>query len=123
MIISATKAGEAAEILGVGLDTLTTDALGKAYRSKAKECHPDHHGSTKLQLWARISWAQECLERWLKQHPVQDTETVFEKGDCRACEGTGRVKVRSGNYRAALTMACIVCKGIGTVIPEEDDHD
>lgn len=126
MIISVAKANEAADALGVGLDTLTPDVLSKAYRSKAKECHPDHHGNSKLATWAKVDWAKGCLTLWLEQHPVQDLvngEEVLVPGDCRACGGTGRVKIVGRRFGAPLTMACVLCKGLGTIIQDEDDHD
>lgn len=126
MFISIGKATEAAEVLGVELPSLTAEVLKKAYRDKAKECHPDHHGNGKLPMWARVSWAQECLKRWLKQtppQPQQQTLDVALTGDCRACSGTGRVHVGSGRFGKPLTMQCVICRGLGTVEPEEDDHD
>lgn len=110
MIISAAKAVEAAGVLGIELAGLTPDALGKAYRNKTKECHPDRHGTTRLDLWARVSWAKECLERWLEQHPPEEQPDVAI-GDCRACGGTGRVKFGNGFVKAI--MWCIMCDGTG----------
>jgi DnaJ-class molecular chaperone len=126
MIISAAKAHEAAEVLGVELTGLTPRALGQAYRSKAKDCHPDHHGSTQLGLWARVSWAKECLERWVAAHPKDPPveAAVALRGGCRACDGTGRVTVpQAKRFGPPLTMSCVICRGLGTVIPDEDDHD
>lgn len=112
MIVSSAKAYEAAEVLGVELKTLTPDALRTAYRAKTKECHPDHHGTTKLQMWARVSWAKECLTHWLKHNPTPQKSEV-PIGDCRACGGTGRVKVGGGGFGAPLTMWCVMCEGTG----------
>lgn len=126
MIVSAAKASEAADVLGVELTGLTPDALGKAYKLKAKECHPDHHGSDKLQQWARVSWANDCLKFWIKKHPpvVSEEQEIVLTGDCRACKGTGRVEIkRTVGFNKPMTMACIICRGSGSVEPEEHDHD
>src|SRR4051812_292769 len=125
MIVSVAKASEAADVLGVELDNLTPTTLRRAYRTKTKDCHPDHHGSGQLQLWARVSWAKECLTYWLEHHPPEEAfEEPQGAGDCRACKGPGRVVVRQTNrFGPPLTMACIICRGLGTVIPEENDHD
>ena len=126
MIISAAKATEAAAVLEVSLEGLTSSAVTRAYRAKAKDCHPDHHGTSKLQTWARVSWAREALEHWLKKHPPeQEQYNLAKAGDCRACEGSGRVRVvrQRGSFGKPLTMACVVCKGVGTVIVEENDSE
>lgn len=125
MIVSVAKASEAAEVLGVKLDGLTPNTLAKAYRAKTKECHPDYHGTEKLRMWSQISWANECLKRWIAAHPKQCEATeLIKKGDCRACAGSGRVSVaRPSGFHKAMTMACIICNGLGTIIPEENDHD
>jgi DnaJ-class molecular chaperone len=124
MIISRTKAQEAAEALGVSLDGLTSDAISKAYRAHAKLCHPDHHGHKNLQQWARVSWAKDCLTMWLERNPTPTEESQDQVlGDCRACSGTGRVAVAQRGFGRPLTVVCVVCKGLGTVILEENDGD
>lgn len=122
MIISPAKASEAADILDVTLATLTPEKLTSAYRDRAKECHPDHHGNNELEKWARVSWAKECLAHWLQQKPASDSLPTSESS-CRACGGSGRVKLAQRQFGPPLTMACLVCKGLGVVEPEEDDHD
>lgn len=123
MIISVSKATEAAEVLDVKLENLTSKDVKRAYRDKAKECHPDHHGQKQLALWARVSWAKECLIFWLAQNPPREQDVTLAEDACRACGGVGRVKVAGRRFGAPLTMACVLCKGMGTIIPEEDDHD
>lgn len=124
MIISAAKASEAADVLEVELNSLTSSALGKAYRQKAKECHPDHHGPDKLSTWARVDWANSALKNWLEQHPdPHPSQEITNTGDCRACGGTGRIKVSPKGFGTGLTMQCMMCKGLGTVIPEENDSE
>lgn len=123
MIVSAAKAQEAAEVLEVELNGLTSTILSKAYKGKAKECHPDHHQSDKLQQWARVSWAKDCLTNWLARNPTPTHEPEVLAGDCRACAGSGRVNARRAGFGTPLTMSCVVCKGLGTVIPEENDGD
>lgn len=123
MIVSAAKAREAADVLEVELNSLTSSALSKAYKKKAKECHPDHHKSERLSMWARVSWAKDCLTMWLERNPMPVAEPEVKQGDCRACGGTGRVNARRAGFGTPLTMSCVVCKGLGTVIPEENDGD
>jgi DnaJ-class molecular chaperone len=120
VIVSAAKASEAAGVLEVELSGLTSSMVRRAYRQKAKDCHPDHHGTSKLQEWSRVSWAKEVLMCWVEKHPSeQPVYEVAQRGDCRACEGTGRVKVVQRGFGKPLTMACVICKGLGTVILEE----
>jgi hypothetical protein len=149
MIVSPAKAAEAASVLGVELDTLTEDEVKKSYRDKAKDCHPDYHGNTQLQLWARISWAKDChpdyhgntqlqlwariswakdcLSHWLASRPQQQPEVEElargELGNCRACGGDGRVKVVSSGFGKPLTMMCVMCRGSGFIEPEENDGE
>lgn len=123
MIISPAKAAEAASVLGLDLKTLSAKELKKAYRRKAKECHPDYHGNTYIETWSRVSWANECLAHWLVHHVPQTVEEPVGEGSCRACKGTGRVIVAKRGFGAPLTMSCVICKGLGTVIQDEDDHD
>jgi DnaJ-class molecular chaperone len=124
MIISAVKAQQAADVLGVGLPGLTPDAVRVAYRSKAKECHPDHH-QDKVQQWAEVSWAKEALEHWLRHHPAEEEQSaeLAKVGDCRACGGTGRVKVGKGSFGQPLTMHCVMCNGLGSLVEKEKPGD
>lgn len=124
MIISPAKAAEAASILCVELETLTQDELTRVYRDKAKGCHPDQNGSDKLELWSRVSWAKECLAHWLQQRPPATLDDRVALGPtCQKCNGSGRVKVVGRRFGTPLTMMCTVCRGVGTLEPEEDDHD
>ncbi len=118
MIISAAKAAEAASVLEVELNSLTSSALTSAYRNKTKECHPDHHGNAKLDQWARVSWARECLKKWLAMQPA--AENPFVENGCRACNGSGRVAVtRTSGFAAPLSMVCVLCKGTGELNADE----
>lgn len=124
MIVSLVKAREAADVFGAELEGLTEEMVGKFYRRMAKDCHPDVHGNARLADWSRISWAKEALTIWLKNNPVMEEKTVTLKGTCRACNGTGRVKVNSGrSFGSGLTMQCVICDGEGTVTPKEIDSD
>lgn len=114
MIITAAKATEAAKVLGVELDTLNPDTLSKAYRTLSREHHPDAaRDQYEPETWARISWAKEVLVRWLERLPPPETE--FEKGDCRACAGTGRVPVKKVGFGKPMTLQCVMCNGSGDV--------
>lgn len=127
MIISAAKSAEAATVLGVELESLTPDKLSKAYRAKAKDCHPDKHGAEKLNDWARISWANDCLRHWLKSRPpiIEPSESsAIIRGDaCLTCGGTGRVNVRKRGFGTPLPMQCVMCRGSGELSVEENDSD
>lgn len=121
MIISPAKAADAASVLGVSLEDLSADKLSTAYRSLAKEGHPDAQGDR--ELWARISWAKECLTHWLAKQPKPEDQA--QSGvKCRICGGSGRVQAgRANRFGMVLTMQCTSCRGLGEVFPEEDDHD
>lgn len=129
MIISMAKAMEAAEILEVELSHLTMEELGPAYRAKAKECHPDKHGTLQLQLWSRVSWAYETLKLWLKDRPADPPlhsdygPATWDKtpGSCRACSGTGRIPINKSGFGKPLTMQCVMCRGNGS--HEERDNN
>jgi DnaJ-class molecular chaperone len=126
VIISPAKALQAAAILGVELAALTADELGRAYREKAKGCHPDKLGPDvpASPEWADISWAKECLGYWLHQRPAATPDDRVEQGPaCQACGGTGRRKVVGRRFGAPLTIMCDTCRGHGTLEPVEDDHD
>lgn len=126
MIISPVKALQAATILGVELGTLTQDELTRAFREKAKCCHPDKLGpdTPASPEWAEISWAKECLAHWLQHRPAAPPDDRVALGpQCHKCNGSGRVKVVGRRFGAPLTMMCTVCRGAGTLEPVEDDHD
>ncbi len=125
MIITIAKAREAADVLALDLLGLTTDKVKSAYRTHAKACHPDHHGARELQRWSRVSWAYEVLKHWAAQNPIEENipDEGLSEGNCRACAGTGRVAVRRGGFTKPLTMMCVMCRGMGELIPEENDGD
>lgn len=120
MIITAAKVKEAEEVLGVDSKELTPKGLDRAYRIKAKTCHPDHHGTSKLETWAKVSWAKECLARWLQTRPVQEEATSIAINACRTCKGEGRVPVKRAGFGEPLSMICIVCKGEGELLTSEN---
>ena len=125
MLIGIAKGQEAAAVLSLTLLGLDEAALKAAYRTKAKACHPDHHGADKLNEWSRVSWAYEVLKHWIQQHPPEDSkpDEQLAEGDCRACAGTGRVDVRKTSFGSPLKMQCVMCRGLGTLIQEENDSD
>ena len=121
MIINAAKATEAAGILGVELETLNPDGLSRAYRTKARDHHPDSAEHYDAEAWARVSWAKEVLVRWLEQRLAHEPKPVTERahdavGDCRSCAGTGRVVVSKpkGFGAKPVTMMCVMCNGSGS---------
>lgn len=117
MIINAAKATEAAGILGVEIKTLDPEVLSKAYRSKARDHHPDSADEYNPKAWARVSWAKEVLVRWLEQRPAIEEEVKTIPGDCRACGGTGRVAIArpKGFGAKPSTMMCVMCNGNGSL--------
>ena len=120
MIISPIKAQQALEIFGLAREELTEEAMKRVYRAKAKECHPDKHGTDRLQEWSRLDWAKTILTELLKQSPPPAAEPVASPvtvGDCRACGGSGRVPINKG-FRP-MTMQCVMCEGQGTIVPKE----
>ena len=124
MIVSAAKAAEAAGVLEVELDGLTSSAITSAYRAKARDCHPDHHGNAKLEEWSRVSWAKEVLGYWLAKRPQPVSEAVdLTDPPCAACGGVGRLPIVSRGFGKPLTVQCATCKGLGTITVEENDID
>ena len=116
MIISAAKAAEAAKELGVELETLSPDSLSKAYRTASAKHHPDAARDLfNAEKWARVSWAKEVLVRWLERQPPLEREAVENKGDCRACGGTGRVPVKRTGFGKPMTLHCVMCNGSGAL--------
>lgn len=123
-MITTAKAAQAASILDVSLEGLTSDMLGSAYRVKAKACHPDHHGQSCMEQWSRVSWANECLKLWLARPQTYTAPPTLPKGpDCLRCGGTGRIAMKRRGFGAPTTMACVNCRGVGSVEPEENDID
>lgn len=110
MIINAAKAAEAASILGVELNGLTPKSMNDAYRAKSKLCHPDTHDDP--EQWARVSWAKECLLRWLENVPATEEPTIGA-GNCRACSGKGRIPIPGKGFGKPMTMQCVMCGGSG----------
>lgn len=124
MIVSSAKAAEAAGVLDIDLATLDSAALNAAYRAKARDCHPDHHGNEKLEQWSRVSWAKEVLGYWLAKRPEPVSEAqVVDGPPCVVCGGAGRLPIVRRGFGKPLTVQCATCKGLGTVIPEENDID
>lgn len=118
MIINTAKATEAAKILDVELDALTLDGLTKAYRTKARDHHPDSADKYDAEAWARTSWAKEVLVRWIEQGFAKTavaSGSVENLGSCRSCGGTGRVAVTKprGFGQRPVTMMCVMCNGSG----------
>lgn len=114
MFINAAKATEAASILEIKLEDLTEETIKAAYRTKARAAHPDAGGSA--EQWARVSWAEAALKRWLTARPMALGKVEHMRpGNCRACAGTGRV--RSGQ----LKMFCVLCDGTGNTKARDND--
>lgn len=121
MIISAAKASQAAEILGLSLQGLSPEMLSRAYRTKSKDCHPDSNHDP--EMWAKVSWAKECLLHWLESRERLATDTSTEvEGSCRACGGGGRIKLTSSGFGNGLTKMCLMCNGSGIVQPGTGYH-
>lgn len=112
MIINAAKAQDAANVLGVELASLTPEILASHYRKAVKKCHPDSHDDP--ELWARVSWAKECLERWLQSVPASAVAVVgAAAGSCRACAGVGRIPIAGRGFGKPMTTQCVMCNGSG----------
>lgn len=126
MIVSPQKAAQALVIFDLTREELTPATLKGAYRTKAKECHPDYHGTNRLKEWSDLSWAKVILDELVKREapaPCASTE-IANTGDCRACGGSGRVDVRTASrFGKPLTMQCVMCEGMGTILPREKTGD
>lgn len=113
MLVTAAKAQQAADILGVELSTLGPEGLSNAYRTASKACHPDSNNDP--EQWARVSWAKDCLTRWLAKQPAKVDPDVTT-GNCRACGGTGRVAVSvASSFGKATSVMCVMCNGNGNL--------
>lgn len=124
MIVSSSKAAEAASILNLDLQDLTRKQVEEHFRRYAKDCHPDYHGTLELERWSRISWAKEVLGYWLAKRPQPVSEATDLTGPpCSRCRGAGRLPIVSRGFGKPLTVQCAVCKGLGTIIAEENDID
>lgn len=115
MIVNSSKAAQAATILGVELNGLTADALTRAYRTKAKDAHPDSADNYDVRVWADVSWAKEVLVRWLESCGATQMDAIQDAGDCRSCNGSGRVAVGkpTGFKAKPVTLMCVMCNGSG----------
>lgn len=120
MHVNAAKAYEAAGVLDLDVEGLTTDAITKAYRSASKGCHPDS-GSHDAVRWARISWAKELLLKWLELRLKAREPLGGAKGSCRACGGSGRIQRRQG-FGLGVPMQCVMCRGTGNVKQHDRDE-
>jgi DnaJ-class molecular chaperone len=116
MLVPVAKATQAAEALGLTLESVSAEAVSTAYRQMSKQCHPDSDKHDP-ELWARISWAKECLTHWLERLPKPEAAKAVPLGQCRACDSTGRVAVGRprGFSGKPLTMMCVMCNGTGNV--------
>lgn len=79
---------DAAKVMQVELDQLTSRGLGEAYKSRLKVCHPDHGGST--EAFIELQGAKQLLLGWLDGRAMVAGEAAALA--CPDCGGTGYVK-------------------------------
>lgn len=106
MFITAAKADDAGQVLGLAPDTCSEADITAAFRKLSATHHPDAGGSA--EAFARLSWAKEALVRWVAARPMvrQGSQTIAP-GTCRACGGVGRIR------KGSLKMFCSLCNGTG----------
>lgn len=113
MFVNGAKATEAAGILDIDLEGLTSKGLTDAYRQQAKLSHPDVEGSDTLR-WEKVAWAKQVLTRWLEMRVEAKAPAGGPRGNCRACAGLGHTQRRSG-FTLGPRMRCVLCEGSGNV--------
>lgn len=119
MTVTRAKALEAASVLRIQLDDATEAMVKTAFRSMALTAHPDQGGS--VEAYARVDWAKEVLNRWLKaQATVTDTPGLTPD-KCKPCGGRGSVVIRRGF--GTLTITCGLCRGSGDATYDHDRSD
>lgn len=109
MQVTAAKAQEACDILGLMLDALDLPAVRDAYRAAAKQHHPDTGGS--VDAFHKARWAYEVLQKWLDIQAKPEERRI---GDCRACGGQGFTQPRSrSGFGMGPRIMCVLCGGTG----------
>lgn len=111
MIVNRAHAEEASKELLVHalfLQGITAEQVNEAYRSRARETHPDAGGDAAD--FARVDRAKHILLEWLKRNPESAAPAALG-GQCPRCEGNGYVNIQRG-FRA-MRMQCPRCHGTG----------
>lgn len=119
MIVSRTQAEEASKELLIHvffLQGLTVEVVQQAYRSRARETHPDTGGT--LEQFVAVDRAKHVLIAWLNRQP-EAVAKALQPELCNACDGTGTIHVGRG-FVKPLRMQCGKCKGTGDL---SYDHD
>lgn len=119
MIVTRAKAEEAALLLGLSLDGLTGDAIGPAYRTAAKDTHPDAGG--KPEDFARVDWAKHALLEWLKK-PEASRAPRHVSRPCDNCKGKGFIQTMQG-FKMGPRKQCQPCRGTGDADFEPDEGE
>lgn len=120
MIISRAKAEEAAKELlihGFFLEGLTEQVVNEAYRSRARETHPDMEGGSG-EAFARVDWAKHVMLAWIsKQGEYVTIPTLGAK--CLNCGGGGFIQKQLG-FKKGARVQCVRCSGTGDAGYEPD---
>lgn len=89
----------------------------EAYRSCARETHPDAGGS--VEAFAAVDRAKHVLLEWLKKSPAPAEPAHGTK--CNQCGGAGFIMRHRG--LRAMRMQCPRCRGMGETDVEIDEGD
>lgn len=122
MIVTRAMAEEASKELlihGLFLQGVTEQVVQEAYRSRARETHPDAGGSA--EAFAAVDRAKHVLLKWLALQGDRQAEPAHAS-DCSTCGGRGYVDSRRA-WRT-LRVQCTKCRGTGdeTFEHEKGDH-
>ena len=103
-MLNSRKAEQAAEVMGVSLEGLTSKILGEQYKSLVRIHHPDVGGDT--EKFIAIQKAKTDLVFWLDQ--LNDTGPEASITQCVYCKGKGYVHVTRGF--TSMNIKCLHCE-------------
>lgn len=113
MIVSRRMAEAASKELlihALFLSGLELHHVEEAYRSRARETHPDQPGGS-AEAFVAVDKARHILKEWLDKGDCDVPRSVFELRRCESCNGTGTRRLQRG-FGSMLTQ-CTRCHGSG----------
>lgn len=113
--VSRQAATNAAETLGLDLDTATVEQVAVAYRYAAQDAHPDKGGSS--EAFMRVKRAEDTLKQYLKNPPKDRIPEADCTEDCMRCSGKGFI-IQQRGWRS-MRVQCPDCRGRGYTVTGE----